>query len=98
MKKSEVVIYTMTGEKVTVMKVHSEDDINDPYYTIQMADEREKQTVRNKLQTEVAWPLSSPSYVSFSTAGALCIYHDDSVGRVSCVSHDGLDPVLCVRT
>jgi len=62
LKKSEVVIYTMTGEKVTVMKVHSEDDINDPYYTIQMADEREKQTVRNKLQTEATITIGGETF------------------------------------
>jgi len=52
LKPGEAAIYTMTGEKVTVVKVHSEDDPTDPYYTIKMADGREKQSVRNKMELE----------------------------------------------
>ena len=34
--KGQSMIYIMTGEKVEVMKVHLDDDINDPYYTIKV--------------------------------------------------------------
>ena len=46
-EKGDAMVYRPTGERVSVVKVHYEDE--DPYYTVQMADGREKQTVRSKL-------------------------------------------------
>jgi len=51
--KGQAMIYIMTGEKVEVVKVHLDDDINDPYYTIKMQDGREKDTTRPKMTDEV---------------------------------------------
>ena len=47
LETGDAMIYMPTGEQVRVVKVHYEDE--DPYYTVHMADGREKQTVRSKL-------------------------------------------------
>ena len=54
LKKDDKAIYTMTGEVISVAKVHAEDDPSDPYYTVLMADGREKQTTREKLSLEAS--------------------------------------------
>ena len=50
LKIGDILIYKPTNEKVTLLKIHY-DDIT-PYYTIEMPDDREKQTVLDKLIKE----------------------------------------------
>ena len=50
LKVGDILIYKPTNEKVTLLKIHY-DDIT-PYYTIKMPDDREKQTVLDKLIKE----------------------------------------------
>ncbi len=47
-KKGDILTYIPTQEKVVLMKIHY-DDLT-PFYTIKMSDNREKQTVLEKLR------------------------------------------------
>ena len=72
LKKGEKAIYTMTGELVTVEKVHSEDDPSDPYYTITLgSDGREKQTTRYKLCLDACLDVSGTCFTE--PVSTLCI-------------------------
>ena len=46
----EAAVYRPTGETVHILKVHREDYPEPPYYSVRMADSREKQTVPEKLE------------------------------------------------
>ena len=47
-KVGDILIYKNTNEKVELVKIHLDDII--PYYTVKMPDNREKQTIGNKLK------------------------------------------------
>ena len=48
LKKNDTVLYIPTGENVKILAVHP--DIHTPYYTIQMKNNTEKQTILSKLR------------------------------------------------
>ena len=47
-KKGDILTYIPTEEKVELVKIHYDDST--PFYTIKMSDNREKQTVLEKLR------------------------------------------------
>eukprot|EP00658_Telonema_sp_P-2_P027463 TRINITY_DN21205_c0_g1_i1.p1 TRINITY_DN21205_c0_g1~~TRINITY_DN21205_c0_g1_i1.p1 ORF type:complete len:292 (-),score=86.96 TRINITY_DN21205_c0_g1_i1:338-1213(-) len=67
LKKGQCMVYLPSGEKVEIVKVHLEDDPDDPYYTIKMMDGREKQTTRGKLTTEVTVVVAGKSFKESTT-------------------------------
>jgi hypothetical protein len=54
-KVGQELLYIATGEKVQVLKIHHDDD--PPYYTVIMADGREKQTTFEKMREVDTKPL-----------------------------------------